>query len=87
MKGHVGGGARVRRFQGVVHSVKLCRSYMSFTYPYVMGVVEFCSATSEDNVQERLLEMRGLIVEFHCDLIGHKLESLIMAQNERWRHA
>ena len=52
-----------------------------------MGVVEFCSATSEDNVQERLLEMRGLIVEFHCDLIGHKLESLIMAQNERWRHA
>ena len=52
-----------------------------------MGVVEFCSATSEENVQERLLEMRGSIVEFYCDLIGHKLESLIMAQNERWRHA
>ena len=27
------------------------------------------------------------IVEFHCDAVGHKLESLIMAQNERWRHA
>ena len=87
MKGHVGGGARVRRFQGVVHSVKLCRSYMSFTYPYVMGAMRFVLIASEENVQERLLEMRGSIVEFHCDLIGHKLESLIMAQNERWRHA
>ena len=87
MKGHVGGGARVRRFQGVEHSVKLSRSYMSFTYPYVMGAMGFALIASEENVQERLLEMRGSIVEFHCDLIGHKLESLIMAQNERWRHA
>ena len=87
MKGHVGGGARVQRFQGAVHSVKLCRSYMSFTYPYVMGAGRFAYLASEDNVQERLLEMRGLIVEFHRDLVVHKLESLIMAQNERWRHA
>ena len=87
MKGHVGGGARVRRFQGVEHSVKLSRSYMSFTCPYVMGAMRFVLIASEENVQERLLEMSGLIVEFHCDLIGHKLESLIMAQNERWRHA
>ena len=88
MKGHVGGGARVRRFQGVVHSVKLCRSYMSFTYPYVMdGSFGFwLDGLSERYCAERLLEMSGMIVEFHCDDIGHKLESLIMAQNERWRH-
>jgi hypothetical protein len=52
-----------------------------------LGAAEFASSCLEENVQERLLEMRGSIVEFHCDLIGHKLESLIMAQNERWRHA
>ena len=38
-------------------------------------------------VQERLLEMSGSIRAFHLDLVVHKLESLIMAQNERWRHA
>ena len=41
----------------------------------------------KENVQERLLEMSGLIRAFHLDLAVHKLESLIMAQNERWRHA
>ena len=41
----------------------------------------------KENVQERLLEMSGLIGEFHFDFAVHKLESLIMAQNERWRHA
>ena len=29
----------------------------------------------------------GILLEFHGVVIGHKLESLILAQNERWRHA
>ena len=63
------------RLQGVGYSFKAKLLYMSFTYPYV----KLCA--------ERLLEMSGLIRAFHLDLVIHKLESLIMAQNERWRHA
>ena len=39
-------------------------------------------------VQERLLECRrcaAVIPPWYVD--GHELESLILAQNERWRHA
>ena len=41
------------------------------------------------DVQERLLESRSsrLRVFPRGVRIGHKLESLILAQNERWRHA
>ena len=89
MKGHVGGGSGSNVFKALVIRLKLSRSHMSFTYPYVMDVSFgfLLGGASERYCAERLLEMRGLIVEFHCDLIGHKLESLIMAQNERWRHA
>jgi hypothetical protein len=42
------------------------------------------------DVQERLLETgrAGLCVFPHgAAMVGHQLESLILAQNERWRHA
>jgi hypothetical protein len=39
-------------------------------------------------VQERLLEMLFWLWRIpRCDQGGHELESLILAQNERWRHA
>ena len=38
-------------------------------------------------VQERLPEMPVLLSVFPGGLIVHQLESLILAQNERWRHA
>ena len=38
-------------------------------------------------VQERLLKMLVLALDFPGAGIGHQLESLILAQNERWRHA
>jgi hypothetical protein len=40
-------------------------------------------------VQKRLLEAGlGGCVFFHAvPMVGHQLESLILAQNERWRHA
>jgi hypothetical protein len=39
-------------------------------------------------VQERLLEMSGSWVDYSSALESDiKLESLILAQNERWRHA
>ena len=40
-------------------------------------------------VQERLLEMNGAVDWlFHRSMVlSIKLESLILAQNERWRHA
>ena len=38
-------------------------------------------------VQERLPEMPASSWVFPRVVVGHKLESLILAQNERWRHA
>ena len=89
MKGHVGGGSGFRRIQGVGISVKA----KSFSYVLHVSIRNgrlvwlWLDRLSERYCAERLLEMSGMIVEFHCDDIGHKLESLIMAQNERWRHA
>ena len=75
MKGHVGGGSVSARLLGVFDIVKAKSFHRSFSrFHYV-------------NVQERLLEMSGFVREFHLGRIVHKLESLIMAQNERWRHA
>jgi hypothetical protein len=41
------------------------------------------------DVQERLLEAGpgGSRHSARAPVVGHKLESLILAQNERWRHA
>ena len=88
-EGTCGRRLRVQRFQGVGNSVKA----KSFSYVLHVSIRNGISIglwpgrDPERYCAERLLEMRGSIVEFHCDLIGHKLESLIMAQNERWRHA
>ena len=38
-------------------------------------------------VQERLPEMPACFSLFRGELVVHQLESLILAQNERWRHA
>ncbi len=40
-------------------------------------------------VQERLPEMPAPVARVFPRVldVGHKLESLILAQNERWRHA
>ncbi len=64
------------RPQGVGYSFKARSFCMSFTYPYVKNYVQSGSL--------RLWCWRG-----HSSLAGimNKLESLIMAQNERWRHA
>ena len=89
MKGHVGGGpgsgssrCRVLGKTKPFHRSSLqgfgfgSGSYMSFTFPYVIYV------------QERLLEMSVFVRDYSswsdADI---KLESLILAQNERWRHA
>ena len=89
MKGHVGGGSGSQRIQGVGVSVKA----KSFSYVLHVSIRNgrpdwlWLVGLPERYCAERLLEMSGFIVEFHCDELGHKLESLIMAQNERWRHA
>ena len=77
MKGHVGGGPGRQRLQGAGGSVKLSRSM----FRYISTVI--C------DVQERLLESRPwrFAVFPAGAMVGHKLESLILAQNERWRHA
>jgi hypothetical protein len=40
---------------------------------------EYCAGTAPGNAV--------IVVGFHCEDDGHQLESLILAQNERWRHA
>ena len=40
---------------------------------------EYCAGTAPGNAV--------MIAGFHRDGDGHQLESLILAQNERWRHA
>jgi hypothetical protein len=76
MKGHVGGGSGFWRLQGVGGSVK---AKLLLHVLHVSIRNRFCA--------ERLLEMSGWARAFHLGLVVHKLESLIMAQNERWRHA
>jgi hypothetical protein len=76
MKGHVGGGSGSRRLSGVGYSVKAKPVHVSY---YI--------STRICDVQEQAPENAGSVRAFHLDRVGHKLESLIMAQNERWRHA
>ena len=75
MKGHVGGGSGLCGFQGRAWSVKV----KSFT-------VLICKHTL-CIVQERLLEIAVLASGSTGVGMVHQLESLILAQNERWRHA
>ena len=75
MKGHVGGGSGSGGFQGHWYSVK-AKSFHVLICITILYIV-----------QERLLEIAVHCLEFHRALNGHQLESLILAQNERWRHA
>ena len=76
MKGHVGGGSGHRQPLGAGWSVKAKSFHVSL---HIHSICE---------VQERLPEMPALDVRVRPGAeIGHKLESLILAQNERWRHA
>lgn len=76
MKGHVGGGPGFLRLSGVGVQIKLGRSYMSRYIPL------------EYIVQEWLLKMSGSVWAYSAWIESDiKLESLILAQNERWRHA
>ena len=77
MKGHVGGGPGFLRLSGVGYSVK----FRPFLYVSIYSTRIYCAGMAPEN--ERFLI--GLIpLGWRSDI---KLESLILAQNERWRHA
>ena len=77
MKGHVGGGPGHRGVQGLGGSDKAKSFHVSL---HIHSICE---------VQERLLEAGPgwPLISKRAPVVGHKLESLILAQNERWRHA
>ena len=91
MKGHVGGGPGSCSFK--VQGARV----QNKPFLQVVGLElapadkpacpKHVSIREYDFVQEWLLEMSGLARAFHLGQFVHKLESLIMAQNERWRHA
>ena len=76
MKGHVGGGPVTDNLWVSARSEKA----KPFQCPYRKHTI--C-----DFVQERLPEMPVSSSVFPGVKIVHQLESLILAQNERWRHA
>ena len=74
MKGHVGGGSMPGEFKApVAWQAKSFHVLICNTHLYI--------------VQERLLEMPASSSGLPGVVVGHQLESLILAQNERWRHA
>ncbi len=91
MKGHVGGGSGLPRLSGVVWSVKLSRSLWELLQDFgSVGFVYMSQyiSTSLYVVQEWLLKMSGMRWPYSGWRVSDiKLESLILAQNERWRHA
>jgi hypothetical protein len=92
MKGHVGGGPGHRGVQGLEGSVKLSRSIEFMRQGFSPGEWLYMSqyiSTVICNVQERLLEVGPgcRAVRRAAPVVGRQLESLILAQNERWRHA
>ena len=85
MKGHVGGGPGVRWPLGVE-----CRTNQAVpgSPSKLASMVGQCpNMHTMYIVQERLPEMPASSWVFPRVVVGHKLESLILAQNERWRHA
>ena len=77
MKGHVGGGSGSGNLRVSGARLKPSLSCMSLLLIH-----------SKVNVQDRLLEMSALSPVIPPVVVwGYELESLIMAQNERWRHA
>ena len=78
MKGHVGGGSGSDGLGASGARLKASLTCMSFKLLIHSNV----------NVQVGLPEMPALALVIPPGLgWRHKLESLIMAQNERWRHA
>ena len=92
MKGHVGGGPVTDNLWVSADRSNLCRSlwirveasasarssYVSKTQTH--QIVIFCAGTAPGDSGLALAYSRG-------GLIVYQLESLILAQNERWRHA
>lgn len=78
MKGHVGGGLRVLVRFKAYRGRKLFKLFSQVLHVSIRN--RFCA--------ERLLEMPAMTLVFSTGaVVEHELESLIMAQNERWRHA
>jgi hypothetical protein len=77
MKGHVGGGSGFRWPSGVGGSVKAKPFHVSQYANTVMYIVQ----GTAPGVTVAVLGYSTWYVD------GHELESLILAQNERWRHA
>jgi hypothetical protein len=78
-------------FKALADRLKLCRS-MGQSYEACFSGRLYMSryiSISICDVQERLLEVGPgwSRVRPRAPAAGHKLESLILAQNERWRHA
>ena len=91
MKGHVGGGPVTDNLWVSADRSNLCRSLWIHGEASASARSSYVSKTQTHQivifVQERLPEMPVLLCLFQRGSIVHQLESLILAQNERWRHA
>ena len=92
MKGHVGGGPVTDNLWVSADRSNLCRSLWIRAEASVSAGSSYVSKTQTHQivifVQERLPEMPVLLSLIPAGgSIVHQLESLILAQNERWRHA
>jgi uncharacterized protein (DUF608 family) len=90
MKGHVGGGPVSDSLWVSVGRSNLCRSLWISDEASASAASSYVSKTQTHQivifVQERLPEMPACQA-YSAWLVVHQLESLILAQNERWRHA
>ena len=91
MKGHVGGGPVTDSLWVSADRSNLCRSLWIRAEAFSFERSSYVSKTQTHQivifVQERLPEMPACFSLFRGELVVHQLESLILAQNERWRHA
>jgi hypothetical protein len=92
MKGHVGGGPVTDSLWVSADRSNLCRSLWIRVEASASARSSYVSKTQTHQivifVQERLPEISGLALAYSSGgSIVHQLESLILAQNERWRHA
>ena len=91
MKGHVGGGPVSDSLWVSVGRSNLCRSLWISLKLLASARAHMSQKRKHTSfvifVQEWLPEMPVLLWIFLRGEIVHQLESLILAQNERWRHA
>ena len=90
MKGHVGGGPVTGNLWVSADRSNLSRSL--WFRPKLASADAHMSQKRKHTsfvifVQERLPEMPAWLWVFPRGQVVHQLESLILAQNERWRHA